>query len=77
MDRPYLIDLESSNGTKLNGETIEAARYYELKSGDVVAFGFSKREFVLVGEDEAGDKRRKKKSKSKKSRRRHSSSDED
>lgn len=29
--KPYIIDLESSNGTFLNGEKIEASRFYELK----------------------------------------------
>ena len=46
--RPYLIDLESSNGTLLNGEKIEASRYFEIRNGDVVKFGFSEREFVVM-----------------------------
>ena len=46
--RPYLIDLESSNGTLLNGEKIEASRYLEVRNGDVVKFGFSEREFVVM-----------------------------
>ena len=32
--RPFIIDLESTNGTIVNDETIPAARYYELKVGD-------------------------------------------
>lgn len=28
---PYIIDLGSGNGTFLNGEKIEAQRFYELK----------------------------------------------
>lgn len=28
--RPYMMDLGSTNGTWLNGERIEAERYYEL-----------------------------------------------
>lgn len=32
----YIIDLGSSNGTYLNGERIEAQRYYELKEQDIV-----------------------------------------
>jgi smad nuclear-interacting protein 1 len=28
--RPYLIDLDTVNGTFLNGERIEGSRYYEL-----------------------------------------------
>ena len=29
--RPYVIDLESTNGTYVNNQRIEPARYYELK----------------------------------------------
>ena len=29
--RPYIIDLDSSNGTFLNNNKIEARRYFELK----------------------------------------------
>ena len=29
--RPYLIDLESTNGTYINNQRIESARYWELK----------------------------------------------
>lgn len=56
--RPYLIDLESANGTFLNGEKIEPKRYIELKERDVIKFGFSSREYVLLHEnskDEALD----------------------
>jgi smad nuclear-interacting protein 1 len=28
--KPYIIDLESTNKTFLNGEAIEPAKYYEL-----------------------------------------------
>ncbi|OQO01629.1 hypothetical protein B0A48_12665 [Cryoendolithus antarcticus] len=42
--KPYVIDLESANGTKLNGERVEASRYFELVDGDVVSFGDSERE---------------------------------
>lgn len=44
----YLLDLESSNGTFLNDERIEVARYVECRSGDVVKFGESTREYVLL-----------------------------
>lgn len=33
---PYLIDLESSNGTSLNDSTLPSARYIEIRSGDVI-----------------------------------------
>lgn len=46
--QPYLLDLESTNGSFLNGVQIDAARYYQLKKGDVLRFGSSKREFVLL-----------------------------
>ena len=46
--KPYLIDLESANKTKLNGKPIEASRFVELVDGDVVVFGDSEREYVLM-----------------------------
>jgi smad nuclear-interacting protein 1 len=46
--RPYLLDLESINGTFLNGERMEGSRYYELLAKDVVTFGMSSREFILL-----------------------------
>lgn len=49
--KPYLIDLESSNGTFLNNNQIENRRYYELFEKDVIKFGFSSREYVLLTED--------------------------
>lgn len=48
--RPYIIDLGSGNGTFLNGQRIEAQRYYELKEKDVLRFGFSSREYVMLHE---------------------------
>jgi len=50
-NRPYLIDLNSSNGTFINGEKLEPSRYYELKQGDVVKFGFSTRDYIFIDED--------------------------
>lgn len=44
----YILDLESANGTKLNGKRIEAARYVELLTGDVAKFGESEREYVVL-----------------------------
>ena len=46
--KPYLIDLKSANGTKLNGKKIGESRFVELVDGDVVAFGDSEREYVLM-----------------------------
>ena len=34
ISRPFIIDLESTNGTHVNGETIPVARYYELRLND-------------------------------------------
>ncbi|KAM8869880.1 smad nuclear-interacting protein 1 isoform 2-T2 [Spinachia spinachia] len=48
--RPYIIDLASGNGTYLNNQRIEGQRYYELKEKDVIKFGFSSREYVLLHE---------------------------
>ncbi|KAF5315318.1 hypothetical protein D9619_006992 [Psilocybe cf. subviscida] len=49
--KPFIIDLESTNGTTVNDETIPPARYYELKAGDVVKFGLSTREYVLLHDE--------------------------
>jgi smad nuclear-interacting protein 1 len=50
---PYVLDLDSVNGTFLNGEKIEARRYYELVEKDTIKFGTSTREYVLLHEDSA------------------------
>jgi len=49
--KPYLLDLQSTHGTFLNGKKIEDSRYIELKEKDVLKFGCSTREFVLLRED--------------------------
>ncbi|CAG9769333.1 unnamed protein product [Ceutorhynchus assimilis] len=49
--RPYIIDLESANGTFLNNNKIEAKKYVELLERDVLKFGFSSREYVLLHEN--------------------------
>ncbi|KAL3936363.1 MAG: hypothetical protein SGBAC_008309 [Bacillariaceae sp.] len=49
--QPYMMDLESTNGTFLNGVRIDSARYYQLKKGDVLKFGASTREYVLMTEN--------------------------
>lgn len=48
--RPYLLDLESTNGTYLNGERIGDRRYVELREKDIIKFGLSEREYVLLKE---------------------------
>ncbi|GAA6055047.1 Pre-mRNA leakage protein 1 [Rhodotorula toruloides] len=50
LTKPFIIDLDSANGTMVNDETIPASRYYELRSGDVLKFAFSTREYVLLAE---------------------------
>lgn len=49
--KPFIIDLESTNGTHVNGIAIPPSRYYELKANDVIKFGQSTREYVLLHED--------------------------
>lgn len=52
--KPYVLDLESTNGSFLNNVKIEPRRYYELKERDIVKFGFSTREYVLLHERSEG-----------------------
>lgn len=49
--KPYLIDLESTNKSYVNKKEIPESRYYELISGDSLAFGDSARDFVMLRED--------------------------
>lgn len=56
--RPYIIDLDSANGTFINNKQIEPRKYVELLEKDVIKFGYSSREYVLLHEnskDEALD----------------------
>ncbi|XP_076244806.1 uncharacterized protein LOC143185570 [Calliopsis andreniformis] len=53
--RPYLIDLESANGTFVNNVKLEPRRFHELLERDVVRFGFSSREYVLLHEHSKDD----------------------
>lgn len=46
--RPYIIDLESANGTTLNKDKIPQSRYVELRDKDMIQFGYSTREYVLM-----------------------------
>ncbi|KAB5526337.1 SMAD/FHA domain-containing protein [Coniochaeta sp. 2T2.1] len=46
--KPYLIDLESANGTVLNGDKVPGARYLEVRNKDVIKFGLSEREYVVM-----------------------------
>ncbi|KAJ7069640.1 smad nuclear interacting protein 1 [Mycena amicta] len=49
--KPFIIDLESTNGTFVNGAAIPVSRYYELKASDVIKFGTSTREYVLLHDE--------------------------
>ncbi|KAI6244736.1 Smad nuclear-interacting protein [Erysiphe necator] len=46
--KPYIIDLDSSNGTSLNKEEIPKSRYLELRNKDILQFAHSSREYVLM-----------------------------
>jgi len=46
--KPYLLDLESANGTSLNDSRIPDSRYLELRDKDMVRFGDSTREYVVM-----------------------------
>ena len=52
--KPYVIDLGSSNGTFLNNQKIDPQRYVELREKDVVKFGYSSRDYVLLHDNSAG-----------------------
>ena len=56
--KPYLIDLDSVNGTVLNGSKIRGRRYHELREGDTMQFGQSARQFVLLHEDSQPGKKK-------------------
>ena len=49
----WLLDLNSTNRTKLNGKWIEPQWYYELSSKDCVQFGSSTRTYVFIDEKES------------------------
>lgn len=49
--RPYVLDLESSNGTFINNKPIDPKKYIELLEKDVLKFGFSSREYVILHEN--------------------------
>jgi len=46
--KPYIIDLDSSNGTFVNGDRITPKRYVEVLTGDVMKIGLSEREYVFM-----------------------------
>lgn len=50
---PYARDLASANGTFVNGRKIPPNEFVRLRSRDVIKFGCSTREYVLLDEDDA------------------------
>ncbi|KAI3841456.1 hypothetical protein MKX03_021105 [Papaver bracteatum] len=50
---PYIMDLGSTNGTFINNDRIESQCYYELKEKDIIKFGNSSREYVMLQENSA------------------------
>jgi smad nuclear-interacting protein 1 len=46
--KPYLMDLESTNGSFINDARLEPRRYYEILEKDVLKFGNSTRKYVLL-----------------------------
>ncbi|XP_042905733.1 smad nuclear-interacting protein 1 isoform X2 [Parasteatoda tepidariorum] len=53
--RPYIIDLESANGTFVNNNRVDPRCYVELMEKDVIKFGYSSREYVLLHEESKND----------------------
>ncbi|KYQ89880.1 hypothetical protein DLAC_09855 [Tieghemostelium lacteum] len=49
--KPYIIDLDSTNGTFLNKQKLKSSRYIEIRSKDLINFGSSTRDYVVVCED--------------------------
>ncbi len=53
--RPYLLDMSSANGTFVNNKKIDSKKYVELLEKDVIKFGYSSREYVLLHENSKDD----------------------
>lgn len=53
--RPYILDMSSANGTFVNNKKIDSKKYVELLEKDVIKFGFSSREYVLLHENSKDD----------------------
>jgi len=52
--KPYIIDLGSTNKTMINKKPIEPAKYVELLENDVINFGLSSRDYVLLHDKSTG-----------------------
>lgn len=53
VNKPYLLDLKSTNKTYLNGDEIDDSRYYELREQDCIRFGTGKWQYVLLHDNSA------------------------
>lgn len=51
--KPFVMDLKSMNGTFVNGLKVVPLNYVELFEKDVLQFGFSTREYILLHENSA------------------------
>ncbi|KAF4656816.1 Cyclin-dependent kinases regulatory subunit 2 [Perkinsus olseni] len=54
--KPYLLDLGGKNGTFVNEKRVPAAKYYELREGDLIKFAHSSKSYVLLSAGYADDK---------------------
>ncbi len=45
------MDLESTNGSFINKVKIENTKYYELKNYDMINFGLSTRDYIIIKGD--------------------------
>merc|ERR1711953_830705 len=52
---PYIVDLNSANGTFVNNQKIESQKYVQLLGKDVLKFGFSSREYVMLHDQSKED----------------------
>lgn len=50
--KPYVMDIDSSYGTLLNGEEIPKSRYVELRHKDVLQFASHPREYLFMVDSE-------------------------
>lgn len=50
----YVLDLDSANGSWLNGERVEGRRYVEVRHKDVLRWGSSEREYVVLVPEKEG-----------------------
>ncbi|RKP00123.1 hypothetical protein CXG81DRAFT_13608, partial [Caulochytrium protostelioides] len=49
--RLYLVDLDSTGGTRVNRAAVPASTYYEVRPGDVIRFAQAPFDYVIVDEN--------------------------